>query len=219
MPLAQIPSSAKLPYYIDRTDPNDIDQGDPTGDTPLMLASFLSHSRIVRILLNKGTIVPAVACDGGTALHPRGHLAVGEMPVYAGVGLEVPAPAGNTTLIILAASRGDSDIINDRLIEAGAKLDSRVVGMEKRRCPLRLMREDTRVRSTRSSYIRAKANPLLPRADHESGVTGVPLDMATQSGHLKVIHELVQQFGIEGCGGASRGEDALWLRCANIWTS
>lgn len=40
-------------------------------------------------------------------------------------------------------------------------------------------------------------------------MTLAPLDVAAAGGHSEVVRELIQQFGIEGCGGASRGVDAL----------
>lgn len=56
--------------------------------------------------------------------------------------------------------------------------------------------------------LEAKANPLLPRRD-PSGHTYVPLDVAAQSGHAGVVHELIKRFGVIGCGGSSGGVDAL----------
>ncbi len=44
---------------------------------------------------------------------------------------------------------------------------------------------------------------LVTWTDPESGFTAVPLDVAAVNGHLEVVRELVlQQVGIEGCGGA-----------------
>ena len=47
----------------------DIDQGDQNGFTPLMFASVLGHSGVVRILLHKGANASMVADGGCTALH------------------------------------------------------------------------------------------------------------------------------------------------------
>ena len=47
----------------------DIDQVDPKGCTPLMLASYHGHSHVVRILLNKRANVSIVAGGGFAALH------------------------------------------------------------------------------------------------------------------------------------------------------
>ena len=63
--------------------------------------------------------------------------------------------------------------------------------------------------------LRANANPLLTWREDESGDTYVPLDLASQNGHSGVVRELVQQGGIEGCGGASGGIDALRLAAMN----
>lgn len=40
-------------------------------------------------------------------------------------------------------------------------------------------------------------------------MTLVPLDVAAAGGHSEVVRELIEHFGIAGCGGASRGVDAL----------
>lgn len=48
----------------------DIDQGDPKGVTPLMISAAHGHSRVVRILLEKGANVSLVDDSGYAALHP-----------------------------------------------------------------------------------------------------------------------------------------------------
>lgn len=56
--------------------------------------------------------------------------------------------------------------------------------------------------------LRAKANPLATaRATPET--EAIALDVAAQNGHLGVVRELLQEYGIQGCGGASGGVDAL----------
>ena len=58
----------------------DIDQGDSQGHTPLMMASAMGNSQVVRILLDKGTNVSMVSPSGRSALlwEPthRGHFAI-----------------------------------------------------------------------------------------------------------------------------------------------
>lgn len=39
----------------------------------------------------------------------------------------------------------------------------------------------------------------------------VPLDAAAENGHSDVARELIQQCGIDGCGGDTRGVSALKL--------
>ncbi|CAB1102521.1 unnamed protein product [Ectocarpus sp. CCAP 1310/34] len=55
------------------------------------------------------------------------------------------------------------------------------------------------------------ANALLPKIDPESrnGKSVLPLEDAAEHGNLDIVHELVQLFGIEGCGGPSGGVGAL----------
>lgn len=56
--------------------------------------------------------------------------------------------------------------------------------------------------------VRAMADPQIP-CTGEDGVDSVALDIATQYGRVDVVRELVEQFGVRGCGGSSRGNDAL----------
>lgn len=51
--------------------------------------------------------------------------------------------------------------------------------------------------------IRAKANPPLPVG------MNLPLDVAAQEGHLGVVRELVQWFGVDGCCDTEGGIEAL----------
>lgn len=41
----------------------------------------------------------------------------------------------------------------------------------------------------------------------------LPLDVAASSGHLEVVRVLLQQLGIEGCGGETSDRYALELAC------
>lgn len=55
-----------------------------------------------------------------------------------------------------------------------------------------------------------EANPLLASTGNPQRKRGgIPLEAAAGFGHLGVVCELIQQLGIEGCGGASGGVDAL----------
>lgn len=59
--------------------------------------------------------------------------------------------------------------------------------------------------------LRAKENPLLgsPISAPGGRIQFVPLDIAAWYGNADVIRELIQQFGVEGCGGESHGVQAL----------
>lgn len=63
--------------------------------------------------------------------------------------------------------------------------------------------------------LRAKANLLLTHTNPSSNEKHVPLDQAAFHGHRKVAREPIQERGIKGCGGASRGLDDLRLATAN----
>ncbi len=185
----------------------DIEQGDSKGCTPLMIASSRGHSQAVRILLNKGANVSAVADDGGTPLHfsaQDGHLAITKMLVKAGADLEAAISDQGATPLHVAANRGHSEVMSV-LIDAGANPDSRRLdGVT----PLFMVAQDGHNDAVKV-LLRAKANPLLSWAGIGSGVLAAPLDVAAERGHSGVVRELVQQVGIEGCGGASGGLQAL----------
>lgn len=202
----------------------DINQGDQKkGYTPLMRASFMGHPHVARILLNRGGR-PSLACDDGcTALHysaQQGHFAITKMLVEAGADLEAKTRGvvGHTLLHLAAkddpvvmASQGKHFEVMSVLIMAGANPNSRGVDGA---TPLYLGAENGHVEGVKM-LLRARANPLLTVSDPEQGRTLVPLDAAAIKGHSEVVRELVQQCGIEGCGGASKGVQALEMAAIN----
>jgi ankyrin repeat protein len=186
----------------------DIDERcDGHGWTPLMVASKKGYLRIVRVLLRHGACVSASTDYGHTALHISMHncrLAVTKTLIKAGADLEAKATcftgtakiAGHTPLH-LAAGMGFCDGMV-ALISAGANINSR---MSNGATPLYLSACCGEIEALRI-LLRAGADPLLP-VD-----TNVPLDVASQEGHLPVVRELVQNFGIKGCSFAG-GIEAL----------
>ncbi|CAM9419818.1 unnamed protein product, partial [Hapterophycus canaliculatus] len=104
----------------------DINQGDPSGVTPLMCASLAGHWPVVRILLGRGASVSVTANDGVTALFgaaQNGHLPVTELLIEAGASVNAAAVDGFTPLH-QAADRGHPKVMR-ALIDAGANLNSR----------------------------------------------------------------------------------------------
>lgn len=63
--------------------------------------------------------------------------------------------------------------------------------------------------------LRAKANPLLTCESRSGMALLVPLDMAAIRGHSEIVQELIQEHGIEGCGGTSGGTQALEAAAAH----
>ena len=191
----------------------DIDQqGGPYGYTTLMVASGLGHSRVARILLNKGADVGVRIADGGTALHisaEQGHLAISKMLVNAGANLEVATTTQGSTPLHAAAQEGHVGVMSV-LIEAGANPNSRRLDGS---TPLYIAAQRGHLDAMRV-LLRAKANPLLTRTDH-NGTVCAPLDAAAQKGHLDMVRALVEQFGIEGCGSTSVVARALLLATAH----
>ncbi|CAM9111533.1 unnamed protein product [Ectocarpus fasciculatus] len=90
------------------------------------------------------------------------------------------------------------------LLEAGADLNSRRFDGA---TPLCLAAWKETVDAVRLLLL-AKAAPLL--ADPESSKqTFLPSELAADTGHLEVVHELIRQVGIDGCGGSSGDVYAL----------
>lgn len=176
------------------------------GWTPLMVAAYNGHSKVVGILLNKGAELSVVDKWGCTALNVSadlGRVAVTRMLVNAGADLEAADSAGSTPLHA-AASKGHSEVIRT-LATAGANPDSRRPGGE---TPLFMAAESGHV-GVISELLRANANPLFGRmGTYRTGVI-LPLDAAVLQEHQAVVRELIQQLGIQGCGGASAGANAL----------
>ena len=184
----------------------DVDEGGPGGRTPLMLATCFGHSRSVRILLNKGASVTVADDQGHTALNiaaQQGHVAITKMLVKAGGGLEA-ATAEGATPMHMAAQKGFLGVMSV-LIQEGANPDSVALNGQ---TPLHVAAKHGHPEGVRM-LLRAGANPRLTTVVYEPGTSNVPLDLAAYYGHLGVVRELVQQVGIDGCGGPSGGVEAL----------
>lgn len=184
-------------------------QAEPAGCTPLMFAARGGHSPVVRVLLNKGANLSIIEFDdGSTALHfsaEEGHFAVTAMLVGAGADLE--AVSKGSTPLCAAAMRGQREVMR-ALIAAGADPDSRAAADGE--TPLFAAAGKGHVLAVKE-LLRANADPLLTTRANQipGGVRTVPLDTAAKHGRSDVVRELVQQVGIEGCGGSTGGEFAL----------
>lgn len=182
-----------------------INQGDPTGRTPLMCAARQGCPRIVGILLNKGANMSIVCDMGFTALlisAQNGHVAVTTTLLKAGADLEQADKQGFRVLH-MASSNGHSEVMKI-LMNAGANVDCRGSGGE---TPLYLAASKGHVGAMRL-LLDAKANPLLTAVGGESA-TQLPLDIAATNGQSDAVHQLIHQLGIEVCGGESGGVHAL----------
>ena len=187
----------------------DIDEGGPEGSTALMAASFKGFAQIVSILLQRGANVSMVNDHGDAALHmaaQRGHVPVAKMLVKAGADVESATPPSSFTPLHQAAKYGHSGVVT-MLLKAGANPDRRAVNGV---TPLYMMATVGSIGGVKA-LLRAGADPLLAVTNVEKGITYVPLDAAAAAGHSEIACELMQQFGIEGCGGISGGTGALQL--------
>ncbi|CAM9961801.1 unnamed protein product, partial [Pylaiella littoralis] len=161
-----------------------------TNQTPLMVASVIGSSRVVRDLLRQGASVSVADSDGCTALHHavyHKHLAVSKDLIEAGADLEA-RPGGIDTPLHVAATKGFCQ-------EMKPLMDSRV---DDGATPLFEVAKDGRLEGVKI-LLRANANPL------SSAYGSLPLYMAVYNGHLEVVRELVHWYGIDRCtsdGGA-----------------
>lgn len=135
----------------------------------------------------------------------EGHLATSKVLVEAGSNLNAVSCSGHTPLH-LAAAQGRGGVVR-LFIEKGANVNRRSnTGIT----PLYLAAQNGRLEATRQ-FLLARADPLLTATNQGPKRMSVQLDVATQQGHIEVVHELIRMVGIEGCGGATAGWDALDL--------
>lgn len=166
--------------------------------------------------MNAGANVWIVADGGYTALHicgQQGTLSATKLLLRAGADLHATTSKGYAVLHV-AAGHGHMAVMRV-LIEAGANVNARLPSTGE--TPIFTAARNGHVGSIRV-LIRAKASALLTTID--SGLAFLPLDIAAHFGHVKVVRELLQQLGIEGCGGHLGGRSAFTAnftgRCSSM---
>lgn len=189
----------------------DIDGGDPRGFMPLMCAAFAGHASVCRILVNKGANVFIKEDQGATALFfsvQQGHLEVTKLLVQAGSELELRTKLGYTPLH-KAAVKGHTE---EARVLVGAGANSNCRGPSET-TPLWAAAFQGH-KDVVTLLLRANANPLLG-SERAGEFASLPLDVAAQNRHTDVVIDLIQQVGIEGCGGVSGGINALCMAAKN----
>lgn len=182
---------------------------DQRGLTPLMLGARGGYTAVVRTLLAHGARVSMVDDLGFNALHCSargGYLACSKILLDAGADLEGTADGGSP--LYLASEQGHAEMAR-ALIEAGADTNARALGGA---TPLFGAACKGHV-DVVGVLLGSQADPLLIDVSVTGGrrYTFVPLDGAAQGGHSRVVRELLQHFGLAGCGGPSGGLSALRL--------
>ena len=146
--------------------------------------------------------------DGLDALHisaREGYLAVTKLLVKAGADLEARTADRHKLTALHHAARGGHLEVVSMLVEAGANPNSRA---DLGTTPLYLMATAGDLDGVRV-LLRAGADPMLATTNPRTGDGFVPLDTAARNGHSEIVSELIQRFGIGGCGGAGGGTTAL----------
>lgn len=182
----------------------DLEAKTPEGLTPLHLSVEKGNNGVMRALIDAGADVNGRSANGATPLHRSarlGHAGATKELLRAKADLEAKTPEGNTPLH-LSASEGYT-VVMRALLDAGANVNSRSAQGS---TPLYYSARKGLLEATRV-LLRAKADALLVCT--RNSVSTTPLDAAASEGHSAVVLELVDQVGIERCGGASGGEAAL----------
>ncbi len=206
----------------------DINRGNPRGLTPLMLAAHRGFPQVTKMFLDAGADVEIMS-DFGSALHlslMSKHLAVTTQLMKAGADVEAICPSGHKP-IHSAALAGWLEGMGV-LIDAGADVDAETEDDKLTSLHFAAGRGDVEVVRM---LLGAGANPLLLSNDEskrkpgglvmmfipwDHGIRppntngwGIPLDRAATQGNDEVVRELLEQVGIEGCGGQTGGLNAL----------
>eukprot|EP00752_Nemacystus_decipiens_P007566 g6759.t1 len=170
--------------------------------SPLMIAACHGYPGVTRVLLDRGADVSKRGDNGATALHGAaqgGFTAVAKLLVDAGAEIDIKTISNGSTPLHMAASRGHAEVMG-LLLAAGADPNSR---RHNGATPLNRAAEGGRADAV-ELLLRANVDPLLD-ADDQEGHRFCPLEVAAALGHSHVVLQLIQHFGVEGCGGPSGG--------------
>lgn len=190
----------------------DINEGDSRGMTPLHLAAGSGSTAKVTVLLDHGASVNAANVDDATALHissSNGGHSMSHVLLEAGAHVDAVDRYGCTPLT-MSAARGHV-MATVVLLMAAANVNHRLPNGE----TALFKAAECGSLQTVQALLRARANPMLSREKDGEVQTFlyqarfVPLDIAAQHGYNDVVRELLEWYGVKGCGGASKGVLAL----------
>lgn len=192
----------------------DINGRDSRGMTPLHYAANSGSWKKVTVLLANGASVHDVNADDATALHissKNGDHAISHVLLEAGAHVDAVDKFGCTPLTNTIPKQHVMATV--MLLRAGANVNHR---MPKGKTPL-FDAAWIGCLETVKVLLRAGANPMLSKEKEEGRdiqtfmyqTSCVPLDVAAQNGHNSVVRELLEWFGVKGCGGSTKGVLAL----------
>lgn len=179
----------------------DVNQLDEKGGAPLIYAAMRGYSNVVHALLARGAETTVVNETGFDALHAssmNGDAATALALVEAGADLETMEKSTGATSLHMAAQVGNCEVV-EVLVGAGARVDRETTGGETA-LYFAATRGHSRVVTV---LLGAKANPSRKC----SGFT--PLESAAKLEHAGVVRAMLQQVGVDRCGGTTRGENSL----------
>lgn len=198
-----------------KTKPYEIDRTTPAGWTPLMLCSQANHGRIVKILLRNGASVSPANNSGITSIivsSLHGHVEVTKMLIKGGADLE-PTDSEGSTPLHLASEQQHGEVMK-ALLAGGADPNCRKVDGT---TPLQIVARKGNVQLLKT-LLHAQADPLIPtpvvlEATRKGRLVEqmkfITLETAARYGHVGIVRHLVQNVGIDKCGGKTKGFQAL----------
>ena len=157
----------------------DVNAGDGSGDTALMIAGRAGNTALMEQLVGAGADVNARNRRGEAALHGPANMAVAELLLSQGADVDAESALGGTPGWLAALNAGNSEVA-ELLVSAGADVDRR-----------------DRCGDTKLSRAVWRGNGLSARrmvewgADVEAGGAGTPLGYAAYRGDVELAGYLI----------------------------
>lgn len=178
-----------------------INDADMSGTTPLIYAARKGLVPIIKLLLDSGARTSAMNESGFRAIHAcamNGDPQAMQLLVDSGAKLGVRSRDQGVTSLHIASQQGHWETARV-LAKAGADTDYVAFNGSTALYMAAVYGHCGVIRV----LLRANANPLIACGDFN------PLEVASHGNCVGAVRELVNEVGIEGCGGPSGGVSAL----------